>query len=325
MRSVPVLILLLLGSCAASRNRSERRPAPASVPTLTGAPRADAAVDAQEPTDDPAPPGGGVVARVGGEAVHASDLLQVWLHRDSPTVRDYIEDVVLSRLVLEEAQRLSIRLDPVELDAAVAAGLARLEADIEASGEKLGVDEFIRNRLGLDPEVYRERLRAEQEVDMLAALCVRAWLLESERAEVRLIITEDQDQLDEVRKRLSRGEDFAALARVFSVDDSAADGGRIPPVVRSTAALSRLAFATPVGDLGGPVFDQGRYLLIKVIERPEALAGGWPAIGAAVEASLDARPIEDPEYWQWKKAMVERYEVDLSPFLDLVGESPLEE
>ena len=54
--------------------------------------------------------------------------------------------------------------------------------------------------------------------------------------------------------------------------------------------------------------------------RPAPVEGDWRAVGGRVEASLAGRGIEDPEYWQWKTAMLARYEVDMTPFLELVGQ-----
>jgi hypothetical protein len=43
-------------------------------------------------------------------------------------------------------------------------------------------------------------------------------------------------------------------------------------------------------------------------------------MGPFVERSLETEPISDPEYWQWKEAMLKLYEVDTGPLLELVGE-----
>ena len=183
------------------------------------------------------------------------------------------------------------------------------------------IEDFISQRLGLDPVRYLERLEQQTKVDLLAERVVRAWLLTSERAEVSVIVVDKRERADVVQARLAQGEEFGKLAGEFSVEDSASRAGRIPPVVRGPAALSRLAFSTPVGEVGGPVFEGGQWLFLMVDGRPQPLRGNWSEVGQAVQASLEQRPIEDPEYWQWKAAMLDRYEVDMEPFLDLVGEA----
>ena len=317
---------LAFASCGATGNRGVadgRGPAPRTSASEPESGPPSRAADAAEPEDSavsrPAPSALNI-ARVAGRDVPASELLELWLFRESPKVRAYLEELVLSRLVLAESHRLEIQLDPALLEERVEAASRALERRVEDTEPGLAVDDFIRQRLGLDPERYRARLVREVEIDLLAERCVRAWLLESERANVRVIVMEDRAKVDEVLAKLEAGEDFSALAGAYSIEESAGDGGRVPPVVRSNVALSRLAFTTPLGQYGGPVFEGGRYLFLQVDERPAPMEGGWSAIGEAVEASLDGREIEDPEYWQWKTAMLDRYSVDMSAFLDVVGE-----
>ena len=68
---------------------------------------------------------------------------------------------------------------------------------------------------------------------------------------------------------------------------------------------------------------QRRFLFLQVEARHPARDVGWDVLGPEVEASLAVRTIEDPEFWQWKRAMTRRYEVDNRPLLYMVGE-PIE-
>ncbi len=84
--------------------------------------------------------------------------------------------------------------------------------------------------------------------------------------------------------------------------------------------MARRAFSTRIGEVAGPISEGRGFLLMMVEERLPAEEGEWYAIAEAVEASLEAEPIGDYEYVQWVEAMRRRYEVDVSPFLKLVGE-----
>ncbi len=53
--------------------------------------------------------------------------------------------------------------------------------------------------------------------------------------------------------------------------------------------------------------------------RPEPIEGDWRAIGAQVERSLEERPVQELEFVDWEEAMFTRYEVDTTPFLELIG------
>ena len=44
------------------------------------------------------------------------------------------------------------------------------------------------------------------------------------------------------------------------------------------------------------------------------------AAADAVLRHLRERGIEDPEYWQWKLAMADRYAIDTTPLLQYLGE-----
>ncbi len=59
-------------------------------------------------------------------------------------------------------------------------------------------------------------------------------------------------------------------------------------------------------------------MFLKVEAKPAILQGTWAEVGSAVEASLAALPVQDPEFWLWKEAMARRHGVDTQPFLDLI-------
>ena len=82
--------------------------------------------------------------------------------------------------------------------------------------------------------------------------------------------------------------------------------------------MARAAFATEVGARTGPVREGDRFLFLQVEAAPPLLDGRWAEVGPAVEASLEAQPVEDAEFWQWKQAMVRQYDVDTEPLLELI-------
>ena len=261
-----------------------------------------------------------VIGRAAGQDVHASELLTRWLHRESPRVRTYLEELVLEKVIAVEAQRLGVRLPQETIARETERVFAAIQEEIDATSPGLDLDEFIRRRRGLDPERYKARVASDRALELLAERCMRAWLLAQERCEVRVLLVTERTKLERVEEALAAGTSFEDLARSYSEHSSREEGGRMPAVVRSHTAISRLAFSTPVGQVGGPIDQDGQYLLVEVVERPEPVSGPWPEVRAAVEASLVRHPIEDPEYWQWKDAMLATYEVDTTRFLELVGE-----
>lgn len=324
MRALLPLTLLVV-ACASSRNRPVSEVPSGSSEVLDTAhvdadpedPVAGARADpasAESSSDDALP----VVARVAGQPIHVDELLAAWLHRESHSVRAYIRELVVARIVMLEAARLGIEVPGSALDEARSDATYRLREEVRKAGGN-SVDGFIQDRLGLNPRRYIATLREQTAIHLYSERVVRSWLLTRERAEVRVIVTEDQASMREVREALADGEDFAAVCARHSIEESKEEGGRIPPVARGTTPLSSLAFSTPVGGLGGPVQQEDRWLLLKVDARPEPISGRWDEIGPEVEASLSARAIEDPEYWQWRSWALSQYEVDMSPLLELSG------
>lgn len=262
-----------------------------------------------------------LLARVGMRDVRAQDLLERWLHRESMSVRSYIEELILEELVEAESARLGLVLDEAELDEALETAVGIAEDEIRRGGTDMALDEFVRRRFALEPVRYRELLREEQRLDLLAERCVRAWLLTTDHVLIETLVVGDRALVEDILEQLGSGGDFDELARRYSLEPGTEDGLDLHRVVRSPAPLSRLAFNTAVGEIGGPIPEGGRYLLVRVRERVKGQTGGWGQVGEAVEASLRERPIEDPEYWQWKDAMLQRYPVDMQPFLRALPEA----
>lgn len=261
-----------------------------------------------------------VIATVGGSQIDVAELLAQWMHRDSRQVREELDHLVMDRLVLAESRRLGVTVAPAEVEKAYAQATAAIETEIQKKRAGLTLDRYVNQMLGLDVRHYRERLRDAALKRELASRVIRAWVLQSEHANIRVIVVKDETQLKTVQDALAAGMTFEEAARKHSSESSADDGGRVPPVVRSDTTMGRLAFATEVGAVGGPKFEQGAWLLIRVDSRPAPLTGTWPDLREAVEKSLAERGVEDLELSQWQATALERYDVDVTPLLRLVGE-----
>ncbi|MDF1836506.1 MAG: peptidylprolyl isomerase [Planctomycetota bacterium] len=265
-------------------------------------------------------PSGSTVATVAGQEITAQDLLASWMFRDSTAVRGLLDRLVLDGLVRAEASRLGLRLPPELVAREWNQLVADYEQEVQKSAPGLTMDRFIESRLGMDPARYRQRMEARSVLDLLAERCVRAFTLESESVRAKMIVVPTRAEADRVEAGLTMGREFGDLATQFSQDPSAQDGGAIPPIVRSQAAISRLAFATPIGEVGGPLVENGRHIYLQVEAVVPGKPGPWSDLGPRVEASLQSLPIEDLEFLQWQAMVSARYEVDTSALLRMVGE-----
>jgi hypothetical protein len=273
-----------------------------------------AAVAVQAEVNEP------VVARVGDREVFVSELLSAWMLTDSVGLRDMLENLVTTRLVTAEAERLGITISDEELGAQFAIAIAELESGLQRNQPGVSLDEWIAGGLGLDPTRYRLGVREDVRRRLLAERVVREFIYTQDWAEVRVLVAETREEADGALARIEAGEPFARVAGELSIDPSGKGGGRIPPVVRNESALSRLAYSTTAGEVGGPILEADRWLLLLPEEFHTALSGSWDEVSGAIEASLSQSPVTEPEYWLWKVEMSERTPADFAPFFDLIGE-----
>jgi len=266
------------------------------------------------------PPEPQALGRIAGQPLLAEDLLLEWNDISSRELWLVTERYVTSRLALAEAQRLGIKLEPAEVETRVEAERRELRAQIVRRGLELEEEEFIRKELRIEPQRYIARLRRATIHQLLAERAVRSFSLSTESVMARLIVVPEKIQMDEVQAALASGGDFAELARRYSVDDSAEEGGLVPFVVwQEHAPLARLAFRTEEGQIGGPLETADHHFLVKVERFRPALEGTWSELREPVEASLRDFPVSDGEFLSWKLMIENRYPVDLSGLIELLG------
>jgi len=295
-------------------------PAPGAAPAVADEP-ANAPKTAPTPSQDKSAESlAPVLGRVGGEPLHYAEFLRrMWLS-DANAARDVIEQMVFARMVLFEGDRLAVQLDPKLVDSALAKAIAAVEKRLADKGSKLTFDEHVRRNFEVDPALYRASMRNDAIVSLLAERCVRAWELESGLCRVRISEFSERAKLDLALSELGAGKSFEAVAAAQGAGEDEKAGYTRVTIVRSESQeLARIAFATAVGDIGGPVQQGAVWLLLKVDAREEGRDVRWPGDAAAVEASLVRDPLENVEYVQWRAAMTRRYQLDLGPFLELVG------
>lgn len=323
------LALLGFAACKTSnptvpRAQVEPPPQPEILPDKD---EQESVVDESRPTEaateapSQAAPGQLIVARVGNDVIYVSELLKTWMLADSNTLRDILGTLATARIVRSESERLGIVLDPEELTREYIVALSEMESELQQRQPGVSLDEWIAGGLGLDPLRYRESIREDIERRLMAERVVRYFIVTRENAQAAVIVVADQAAALAALERARAGEDFAALAAELSLDPSGKrSGGKLPPIVRNDSAFARLAFATAVGEVGGPVEEAGRWMLLRTLAINAPLSGNWDVLGPEIEKSLFTRPIEQPEFLLWKAAMQDRTPADFEPFFELIGE-----
>lgn len=261
------------------------------------------------------------VAMVSGEPIDVRPfLVRTWL-RSSDASREILDRLVVERLALLEAERQEIAVSTTRVDDRVEEAWRALGDGLERQGRGTSIADHLKRELGVDTEYYRRQLRREAIAQLVAERVVRVWSSQRERCRVRVVELVDAAALDAFSAGLAAGRDFVSLAKEFhAYRDKEPEGATILLIQNERAELSRLAFATPLGQVAGPLdSDQGRKLMFKVEQRIPAITGEWAKIAPQIEKSLTETPVDDLEFVQWRAEIVKSYTIDLEPFFRLIG------
>ena len=293
----PLLLTLLLGACAATRNPERSKlqpapvPAPASVsaepapsttpaPAATATPPVPAPVAPVEATVAPARESDFELGRVGDEPLTSRDFLRKLWIADNRLARRVVEQLVFSRLTQLESTRLGIRLVESAVDGEVLRAMGELERKLVDRQSKLTLREHIDQVIGIEPELYLADLRDEAILQMLAERCVRAWVLENDRCDVRVTELRSPEALAAAQADLNAGKTFAEVAKAHGSGDDEVTGTTVLRITRAESQdLARAVFATAVGTVGGPLEQGGRWLLFVPEARHELGDGGGLVAG----------------------------------------------
>ncbi len=102
------------------------------------------------------------------------------------------------------------------------------------------------------------------------------------------ILVEKEDTAKEVLQKLNDGADFSALAKEYSIDDSAAQGGKLGSFGkgRMVKPFEEAAFALNVGEVSDIVKSDFGFHIIQVTDKTEAGVTAYEDVKEAIKSSL---------------------------------------
>ena len=277
----------------------------AQVPAPTPAP-APAAVAA--PPSEPADP---VVARVGGEAIHASDLTEAAQNlpeelRGMPAPVLYpmlIDQLIDRRIVVMEAKKQGLERDP-----GVQKQIAR------------ATDAAVQNALlsrDIAPTLTDEAIKARYDRDY-------AGKPGEEEIHARHILVEDEAKAKDIIKQLAAGADFAELAKTNSKDPGATNGGDLGFFKKSDMLpeFADAAFALKPGQVTPvPVQTRFGWHVIKLEERRSAPPATLEQVRDEIRQLLIQEGVTRVLTAARQGVVVEKFKPDGSP-LDVPAVTP---
>ncbi len=256
------------------------------------------------------------LARVDGSEVRLSDLARAMLLERPAESRDLARALAVREVVRREAERLGVTVRREDLEEGISKEMEGLRRQIERErGGRTTLGEFLRREMGTTEAAWREALERRALSDRFLGLVVRYAGFLEERAVVRVLTTARQEEAASLLAQVREGADFAVLARERSVGPGRADGGRLPPFVRTwDHPIAKAAFDLASGEVAGPIEERGpkgsTFHLVRLLERLPARQTTFPEVEEEVRESLRARAVERFEYERWVEAATRRWKVE---------------
>jgi len=266
-RLFPVLfILLVLASACAEKTL------PPATPTLP------------EAIPSPTPsPSGEVAALVNGQPIYVKtlekrvtqfekafasqgiDLQSEEGQKTMAQVRRQVLEGLIDQVIMEQAAaRMGITVTDEELE-------AHIQKSIQEGGGRESLEKWL-DANNLTWEEFREMTRAQLLSEKLFEKVVPPPPETMEQVHARHILLNSEEEANQVLEKLRRGEDFAQLARQFSLDNFTRESGgdlgffpkglsALPPEVEDAA------FSLEPGQISGVIKSYFGYHIIQVLEK----------------------------------------------------------
>ena len=147
-----------------------------------------------------------------------------------------------------------------------------------------------------------------------------------EEAHAKHILVGTEEEAKEVKERLTKGEDFAAVAKEKSKDKNA-EGGDLGFFSRGQMLkpFEEAAFALDVGEISDPVQTQFGWHIIKLEEKRDQKLPGFDDVKEAIKTQLVAQKAQMVVTGLRKDATIEIVDPDIKRSMDdaaMRGEAP---
>jgi len=257
-----------------------------------------------------------VVIIVGDEEIRRSDVF-----REMDLARPDLGEEVVRTQVLSIMARLYARDHGIDapadkLEELLGSNIAEQRARFALSaGEMVTLDEYLRVRHGLTPEVHEREMRQRVLSVMLLERSVRYDQLTAGSEELQVILVDEEALARDIREKIDQGASFSVLAGRHSIHESKASGGLLPPVPPDfDVPLLDGRGAIAEGEVLGPapitLDGIDRWRLLRVVQRQAPRAVGWNEARDEVELSLLERQVHPDELAFFEERMIDRYRVE---------------
>ncbi|KKK33586.1 foldase [Mesobacillus campisalis] len=256
------------------------------------------------------------VASVDGQSITKDELYQALV---TPYGKGTLSLLIDNKIIEMEAEKEKVKVSDQEIDDELQVyidsygGNKAFDAALKQSGitqENLKQDIkyylLIEKLLGPEIEITDEDKKAYFDKN-------KATFDQQEQVEASHILVEDEATAKEVAEKLADGGDFAELAKEYSTDGSAENGGELGFFAKGdmVAEFEKAAFAMKPGEISDPVKTEHGYHIIKVTDKKDAKEAKYEDHEAQIEDILFGQEVQN-RYSTWIAEKRQDYKIENS-------------
>jgi hypothetical protein len=238
------------------------------------------------------------VARVGDRVLRKSHIYDRLLSASPEASLEVVDLLILDILVAEMALAHGIRVDPDRVELLAQAEEDALREHVaEQFGGQIEFGEYVRTTFQMSAEEHSRLLRLRMAQLLYYGYAIRFSAMLEDRVQVRFLAHKDRAEVEDLVDRLSKGADFATLARLHSEDErTRRDGGLLPPFgVAGPEPIAEPAMKLQEGELS-PIIeaDAGgvpHYYLVYCLKRIERRQVTFEEVREELDEDLTRQPV----------------------------------
>lgn len=256
-----------------------------------------------------------IVAKVNGKEISKEELYEKMVSQyGQQTLEQLMADALIDQEIKDKEIAVSEEEINEELSSLMASygGEEAFEEAMTANGVtqsqiKEDIKSYLKTEKVLEPriEVTEEEMKSYFDEN-------KETFAQPEQVKASHILVEDGETANEVKAKLDDGEDFAALAKEYSIDTSNAEqGGDLGFFGEGEMVpeFEEVAFAMDRGAISDPVETEYGFHIIKLVERQEAKEPVYEESKEEIKKQLWDQKMQ-AEYSTWLAELQEKAEIE---------------
>ena len=254
------------------------------------------------------------VASINGETITKDELYDAMVEQGGQQALDML---IMEKVIEMEAKKQNVQVSEEDIDKEIEkmaeqyGGREAFEQiigmygyNMESMQENIGINLKIEGLLKPGISITEEEMKEYFEEN-------RETFAVEEQVKASHILTETEETAAEVKGKLDAGEDFAELAKEYSIDESNKNlGGDLGYVKRGemVSEFENAVFSMETGSISQPVKTQFGYHIIKVDDKKEAQEADYEKSKKQIEEILFDEKVQ-AEFSTWYQGKLDEYEI----------------